>query len=94
MEAYQGLSTSMNSDYKELGSENAVVSEYSNAFTLQLKLPYDPYFAKFFISRHLLEKLDNRNLKGNGTSRENRTLKCAPVDNTAMKKQGRATYDY
>ena len=65
--------------YKELGFGAALVLEYINILTWQLKLPFYMDFANFFTSRCLLEELENRCLEGMWTVNR--------MQNTAVWKQ-------
>lgn len=94
MEPYQGKSTKISEEYKELGLGASVVLEYSNVLDALQKEPYHLYFDNFFTSLHLLEELENKGMKGTGTVRENRLQKCPLLDNTSMKKKERGCYDY
>ena len=58
MKMYEGLNAKVSPAYKELGFGAAVVLEYINVLTWQLKLPFHMHFAKFFTSRCLLEELE------------------------------------
>ena len=61
---YDGLNAEVSTAYKELGFGAALVLEYINVLTWQMKLPFHMHFANFFTSHCLLEELENRHLEG------------------------------
>lgn len=94
-EPYQGASTHVSTEYKELGVGAGVVLTYANS--LRSRWPnskFHIFFDNFFSSMALFEKLSEIGICGTGTIRSNRISKN-PLKSTAeMKKSARGTHDY
>lgn len=56
-------------------------------------LKHEVFFDNFFTSYDLLAYLQKENIKATGTVRENRLKKCPLIDNRAMRKTERGTFD-
>lgn len=94
-EPYQGASTNISTTYKELGVGSSVVLEYADALRSKWKdMKFHLFFDNFFSSIPLLENLDDKNMFGTGTIRENRIPSSTLRDSKSMKKSERGTYDY
>lgn len=88
-EPYQGSTTIIADEYKELGLGASVILQFSHV--LQERFPNTPfhlYFDNFFTTLALLEKLTDMGLKGTGTIRENRLGKeCTLTHSSILKKK-------
>ncbi|XP_030757970.1 piggyBac transposable element-derived protein 3-like [Sitophilus oryzae] len=94
-EPYQGASTYVNLDYKDLGVGASVVLSYADRIRERwLEHKFHFFFDNFFSSPSLLEALLEKGIVSTGTMRENR-LPMSPLNSSAtMKKENRGVFDY
>lgn len=94
-EPYQGASTNISQTYKDLGVGTAVVLEYADVLRSRWNdLKFHLFFDNFFSSVSLLENLNEKDMLGTGTMRENRIPGSTLRDTKTMKKCDRGSYDY
>lgn len=93
-EPYQGASTHVSPQYKDMGVGAGVVLTYVDR--LRSRWPeskFHIFFDNFFSSMTLLDLLSANHIRGTGTIRSNR-IPRNPLKTTELKKSARGTHDY
>ena len=93
-DSYQGKSTSSRLQDNGLGLGGNLVSHFAHVLSGCCKKFFHLCNDNFFNSVKLVTMLKNKLVKAIGTIRENRTEKCPPTSNYALKKQGRGKFDF
>lgn len=93
-EPYQGSSTKLPEQYKELGLGASVVLQYADILESTGYQNYHMFFDNFFTSLSLLKELQFRGIKATGTVRENRINNCPLINSKNIKKKERGFFDY
>lgn len=77
----------------QFGLGGAVVLELASRLPEEFG-PYNVYFDRFFSGVKLVEELAKRNIGGNGTILENRTLKCPLEESKSLSKKERGSTSF
>ena len=91
VQVYCGKNKSTVDQPEQFGLGHRVVTSLLAAVDDPLK--HEVFFDNLFTSYDLLAHLQKENIKATGTVRENRLKKCPLMDNRAMRKTERGTFD-